>query len=316
MQEDISLRVRSTLSKLLKIVWKKVDIADTDNLDRTLLANCDLRAFVKPGTKTDILLQSLANSSLNEVLNYGRNVTNKVVKFLPAIFRHLIRNVYVSSYNPPPVLVINKIKPINKISSKSLQDLLKTTFNKSKPFTINSKYNLMCDGILEEKGTWFNLWKIKNPHLRNYRSKVAYKDVYSQERRFKFRLNDSPQCRICKNRVESVQHQLFECRNAQRMWQSYVDMFADNISFKNLVCVGNFPAAEIVKATIIKLLIQIDRSEHLAIDHIYLRIIRMLTLEASITKDPIYTNLVNLLSNNIKTTCSDKPQTNNNILIT
>ena len=227
-----------------------MDIADFDNLDSTLLANCDLRAFVKPGTKTDILLQSLANSSLNEVLNYGRNITNKVVKFLPAIFKHLIHNVYVSSYNPPPVLVINKIKPINKISSKTLQDLLKTTFNKSKPFTINSKYNLMCDGILEEKGTWFNLWKIKNPHLRNYRLKVAYKDVYSQERRFKFRLNDSPQCRICKNRVESVQHQLFECRNAQRMWQIYVDMFADNISFKNLVCVGNFPAAEIVKATI------------------------------------------------------------------
>ena len=282
-----------------------MDIADFDNLDSTLLANCDLRAFVKPGTKTDILLQSLANSSLNEVLNYGRNITNKVVKFLPAIFKHLIHNVYVSSYNPPPVLVINKIKPINKISSKTLQDLLKTTFNKSKPFTINSKYNLMCDGILEEKGTWFNLWKIKNPHLRNYRSKVAYKDVYSQERRFKFRLNDSPQCRICKNRVESVQHQLFECRNAQRMWQIYFDMFADNISFKNLVCVGNFPAAEIVKATIIKLLIQIDRSEHLAIHQIYLRIIQMLTLEASITKDPIYTNLVNLLSNNIKTTCSD-----------
>ena len=235
----------------------------------------------------------------------GRNVTKKVVKFLPAIFKHLINNVYVSSYNPPPILVINKIKPINKISSKSLQDLLKTTFNKSKPFTINSKYNLMCDGILEEKGTWFNLWKIKNPHLRNYRSKVAYKDVYSQERRFKFRLNDSPQCRICKNRVESVQHQLFECRNAQRMWQIYVDMFADNISFKNLVCVGNFPAAEIVKATIIKLLIQIDRSEHLAIHQIYLRIIQMLTLEASITKDPIYTNLVNLLSKNLITTSSD-----------
>ena len=163
----------------------------------------------------------------------------------------------------------------------------------------------MCDGILEEKGTWFNLWKIKNPHLRNYRLKVAYKDVYSQERRFKFRLNDSPQCRICKNRVESVQHQLFECRNAQRMWQIYFDMFADNISFKNLVCVGNFPAAEIVKATIIKLLIQIDRSEHLAIHHIYLHIIQMLTLEASITKDPIYTNLVNLLSNKIITTSSD-----------
>ena len=56
----------------------------------------------------------------------------------------------------------------------------------------------MCDGILEEKGTWFNLWKIKNPHLRNYRLKVAYKDVYSQERRFKFRLNDSPSAESAK----------------------------------------------------------------------------------------------------------------------
>ena len=72
-----------------------------------------------------------------------------------------------------------------------------------------------------------------------------------------------------------------------------------------MVCVGNFPAAEIVKATIIKLLIQIDRSEHLAIHHIYLRIIQMLTLEVSITKDPIYTNLVNLLSKNLITTSSD-----------
>ena len=196
MQEEISKSTRYILYKLLRWNWKLVDIDDLNIDTRIELSNIDLRLFVRPGTKTDTLLGNLTHSSLNSVLKYGRNITNKTIKILPAIFKQLICQDHPVTNSLPLVLIANKPKPINKISSKSLQELLKKSLNKSKEFSINSKYDLLCEGMLEEKRTWFNLWKISNPILRSCRLKIIYKDVFCQQRRFKFGLTDSPLCEV------------------------------------------------------------------------------------------------------------------------
>ena len=114
----------------------------------------------------------------------------------------------------------------------------------------------------EYVSTFKHLWSIKNPTLRACRLKIIYKDVFSNERRHRFRLSDSPLCDIC-GQIESVEHQLFLCRNAVRIWNLYFRITGIRIGslFEVLCCSGNM-AHEIVKSTLIKCLIQINRSSN------------------------------------------------------
>jgi hypothetical protein len=105
-----------------------------------------------------------------------------------------------------------------------------------------------------------NIWSIKNPTLRNVRLKVLYKNVYSNERRFNFRLTDSPACAIC-GTPESVEHQLLTCPNAQAFWNYYFQFTSQRVdSFEDILSASQSTAIELVKSVILKKLIQIDRS--------------------------------------------------------
>jgi hypothetical protein len=92
-----------------------------------------------------------------------------------------------------------------------------------------------------------------------------YKDIFSNERRYRFGLAESPNCVICQQ-PESVIHQLLECPNAVRMWQLYKDITGlDIATIDSLVCPVFGLEFEVVKSIILKALIQIDRSKDLSI---------------------------------------------------
>ena len=105
-----------------------------------------------------------------------------------------------------------------------------------------------------------NIWQIGNPSLRASRLKVIYKDVFSNERRFRFLLADSPMCEIC-GQVETVEHQLFSCRNAMKVWELYHRLTNSRIHslYEVLDCSKDI-GKEVVKSTMIKSLLQINRS--------------------------------------------------------
>ena len=296
LKEDISLASRNYLAKLTRYCWKNIDIEDLSSDDRVVLANQDLRPFIKPNSKTNALLQSLQVSSLNEVVGLGRLITNKVVKFLPSIFRHLLRFDLPVISTPPLIVVNNKVKLMNKTSSRELQYILKSCLGKIKPYSVNNKYDGLNLGSLEEKKSWFNLWKLRNPILRNCRLKIKYKDVFCQQRRHKFGISDSSQCEIC-GELETVEHQIMNCNNARRMWKVYDKLFGKEIDFKNVITVDCNMTEELVKAVIIKLLIQIDRSRSLSINHIILRIQYMLNLEYSVSKNAEIKDVIKILIN-------------------
>ena len=59
---------------------------------------------------------------------------------------------------------------------------------------------------------------------------------------------------------------------------------------------ANFDAVtELVKAVILRLLIQIDRSEHVSINFIYLQIKQMLDLEALVSNNKLYDDITRTL---------------------
>ena len=284
--DEITRSVKNCMSKLFKCNWKNIDISHLDDNGQSLLANCDLRSFFKAGSKMDNLLLNLNPEKMcfNDIMKLGRGTVNKIIRGLPSIFKHLLRKEYPSVNTTPVLMISDKVKTIVSLSSRSLQEILKEQSGKSSKFLLTSKYDNLSVGELETKQCWFNLWRIRNPTLRNYRLKVLYKDVYCQERRFRYGLTNSPRCTIC-NEIETVQHQLFDCKNAKRMWQIYNNIFKETINFKTAIIVKSNDASELAKAVILKLLVQIDRSMFVSTHYICLQIKQALKLETLITKN-------------------------------
>ena len=108
-----------------------------------------------------------------------------------------------------------------------------------------------------------NVNKLKHPTLRAIRLKIQYKDVFSNERRHRFGLVDSPSCEICRQ-IETVEHQMLTCDNAKRMWELCHNITRTRVaSLFDVISCGTNRGFEIVKSVILKALIQIDRSHSL-----------------------------------------------------
>ena len=111
--------------------------------------------------------------------------------------------------------------------------------------------------------TFTNIWAIKHPNLRAIRLKVIYKDIFSNERRHRFGIGASPLCEVC-GAVESVEHHLHLCPNAIRMWELYQRITGEKIdSLVDIILCSTNLESEIIKSTLLKALIQIDRSKSL-----------------------------------------------------
>ena len=128
------------------------------------------------------------------------------------------------------------------------------------------------------------LWQIGNPQLRAYRLKLLYKDIFSNERRHKFGLSDSPDCIIC-GQIESVNHQMVECANARKLWDMYRRLTGKSVDslLQAIICVEEIDT-EIVKSIIIKRLIQIDRSRNINLACIKQEILHYYRVEACLSK--------------------------------
>ena len=144
-----------------------------------------------------------------------------------------------------------------------------------------------------------NLWAIKHPALRAIRLKMCYKDIYSNERRHRFGIADSPNCLRC-GQIESVDHQMFECENAQRLWNVFRTVTGTSVaSYRDVVqCEGNY-GSEILKSAIIKALIQIHRSSNLPERVVARECAYFLRIEAAVnpTNEAALLSLVTKLNN-------------------
>ena len=73
---------------------------------------------------------------------------------------------------------------------------------------------------------------------------------------------DSPLCSNC-GQIETIEHQLFECPNAKRLWLMFKDIIGTEIvSFSKVLTCSLSVEAEILKASIIKALLQINRNHN------------------------------------------------------
>ena len=215
----------------------------------------------------------------------GRTRVNKILKALPRPFSNLIRaNLLYQVPLKIPWFTTDSINEATKLSTKFVRMTI-----------VDRKYpNNMVDikriykradwpppgRMIESEESLTNMWEIRNPTLRSVRLKVLYKDVYCNERRHRFGLADSPCCGIC-GQVESIEHQLFSCANATRLWSLYQRLTNQRIDslFDVLMCI-KISAHEIIKSIILKALIQIDRSKDKSDREIISQCLFFLNIEA------------------------------------
>ena len=141
----------------------------------------------------------------------------------------------------------------------------------------------MCDKICS----------IKLPNLRAVRQKVIFKDIYSNERRFRFGIATSPLCTVCSS-IETVEHQLLSCTNATRLWNMFHSLTGTRVnSIKSLLSGAPTVASELLKSAIIKALIQINRSSVIPTSAIAKECAYFLRIEA-IKNKSLESNLIQL----------------------
>lgn len=283
LQEEVASIVRLTLVKLNRTLLKNSDSEELDKKNITDIGNIKLRWIVKPLTKASKIINQYKINSASSINSVGltRGQTNLILRSVPAIIKlSLVEPLSdLNAQNQNLVLFKNKIFNLEKISGRKMQEIIKVAFNKVETDSIYRRYNILGT-LLEEKAHWNNWIKIKNPILRAIRYKIAYNDIFSNQKRCKLKLSDTDACAIC-GEVETTFHQLFECQNARRLWDILPGIKAiGTIDKYSLLCVGGNIGIEIIKSCIFKALVQIDRSRFLPVEAIVRQIIHYLRIES------------------------------------
>jgi len=276
--ESISVSARQSIRKLYRVNYESLDPFALNSPSKDTLAsiaNLNILGFVKVGSKAEKVMidngiYSFAQLTDSEI---PRGKMNLLLKSLPAYLKAFLLQTY--DYEQVRFGYFDGVNVIllHKFTTKKLQLLLMKAFGKCKPPRIwNDQINI----------EWKRIWRIKNPTLRSIRYKVAHGDVFCNLRRFQCKVSDSDKCDIC-SLPETIEHQLFLCTNAQKMWtiaNKVLEREINNIA--GLVELGGSDTDELIKSVIIKFLLQIDRSAGITARTLLQRIRYYLEVEKSV----------------------------------
>lgn len=141
--------------------------------------------------------------------------------------------------------------------SAVIQDHLKWLMQKIDPPLVPNIHKL---ANFTQVINWNNLWRIGHPMLRAIRYKVMLRDIYSKERLYRYKIADNDLCIHC-NKKETVEHQIFECDNANRLWKLVTAVTGININcYEDILEIQSEPLSEVIICCTLKMLVQIDRS--------------------------------------------------------
>ena len=276
-----------TVSSLLRLHYRntlKEGIFDLQQIHQ--LSSIPLNLLICPGTRGYNHVSNLSVISLSDLQKeinnnrISRPHSNIVIKQLPVSMRMLLRTS--SFVDTHPAIIVAMENDVFCSADQIKSTLLRRRLLEIKHgvFSVQAKV-VYKQPLWQEPENWQHLlWKIKNPQLRGYRLKLLYKDVFSNERRHRFKLSESPNCSIC-GQVESVTHQILECANAQRLWAMYYRITGRPVrSMLEIITCTESIDIEMIKTIIIKRLIQIDRSAGVNLVAIKKEIVHYFRVEA------------------------------------
>ena len=281
-----------------------------DLLELDYISSTPLSVIIKSDSNAATLVNQYSVGNIYEIqreLEGGRiprQRVNSIIRSLPQQLGRLIRAGSIVNARP-------------KFSLETLSDQLDLEVTTSKGIRlalISQKFgNLAIDlnrihrrqdlpvaGTLEFDRLFSNLELIKHPALRSIRSKLCFKNIYSNERRHRFGMSDSPVCETSNcGQIETVEHQLFDCPNAIRLWNMFADITGTNIlSFRDLILCESAVEIEILKTALMKALLQINRNRSVPTRVVAIECASILRTEAIVnrTREKAILDLITKLS--------------------
>lgn len=212
--------------------------------------------------------------------NLSRARKNKILSAIPNSIKPLILGDFEYQNTEYGIILKNRAIALRKVSSGTIQLLLKEYMNRMKQPNIYITHKLPYNSNVP---CWKDLWLLKIPALRAIRYKFFHRDIYSKERLHRYGLEASPNCIKC-NEIETVRHQIFDCQDVKMYW-NYVSLCTGvNIKqYEDLLIVRDV-ITEIFITCAIKCLIQIDRSKDKPLQYFVSVCKNMLMIESKAAK--------------------------------
>ena len=111
-------------------------------------------------------------------------------------------------------------KPVflKQIYKQTLLDRQKEPITGCKKWTVTENHKWSNTFILARKMS-------KETKLQTFQYKILHRILPTNKRKFEQKLSNDPHCSDCPQVVESIEHMLYECKNAKALWDKLVDVF-------------------------------------------------------------------------------------------
>jgi exonuclease III len=153
-------------------------------------------------------------------------------------------------------------KPIKAVTTKELQQLLKTVLRKVESANFCNKLNI---ANFDKVGIIRMRQNCRNPKLRSIFFRLMHGDFFTHVKMKKYKMVNSDNCPRC-GITETMAHLVFECNHAKKMWCLYNDLMRDLNSsedkiqsFENVFNIPTKPETTLIKLRLIQCMIQIER---------------------------------------------------------
>ena len=108
-----------------------------------------------------------------------------------------------------------------ELISEEIGDKMMWIANKSSKFSIKSAIKIIREGDTRIMADWSWVWRVRAPQrTKTFLWLTLHNKVLSNVKRFKRKMDRSPQCEICSVEVEDLDHLLRYCPNAIAVWQA------------------------------------------------------------------------------------------------
>lgn len=293
-RDDIGNMAMSHLKSGILQFLKNHPMPDLTELE--YISSTHLSVFLKNNSNAAIHVNQYSIGSLFELqreLERGRIPRprlNSIIRSLPQQLGRLIRaGSLVNAQTKFSLATLTDKLDLEFTTSKSIRLALASQKLGTLSIDLNKihrRQDLPVAGTVEFDQLFSNMNLIKHPALRSIRYKLCFKNIYSNERRHRFGIADSPVCESpnC-DQIETVEHQLFECANANRLWNMFAALTNLNItSYRDLILCGSEIEHEILKTAIIKALIQINRNISVPVKVVARECASLLRIEAIVNR--------------------------------
>jgi exonuclease III len=233
--------------------------------NRKVMAICIYKKLRKEGIRNliDLLRE-------NEIEN--NNDRKKRITLVLSSFPKIMKEIAIKFTNDDEVdedellLILDSkndtLIPINNITTKEIQVILKTVLNRIEKADFMNKLNaeyFEVENIMKFRES------CKNAKLRNIYFRAIHNDFFSNDRMMKFKMTDSNKCSRCEE-IETSKHLLWDCREAKRIWEVFNEVIKEQTTltervqkYEDIFQMYENKVLNMIKVKIIQQSIQIKR---------------------------------------------------------